>query len=198
MEITGYTWEKSCGSFRFMMESWIFKSNIEWKLLVWNVVLPMERFIHIHLDLADYKVIKTNDKHALLKPSVPIHSTRRPANQVLGLPLNLLFWTRKYFKEVSRLSLPLNLLILEMLKSTCIYYVHLKMHLLHLAHLTTLLPLVHISGHRRKCTCINIQIKIKHIIFIYLRELEIQYICKSLLIFILPVLRFKLKFGEDF
>lgn len=77
------------------------------------------------------------------------------------------------------------------------------MHLLHLAHLTTLLPLVHISGHRRKCTCINIQIKIKHIIFIYLGELEIQYICKSvnykyLLIFILPVLRFKLKFGEDF
>lgn len=125
MEITGYTWEKSCGSFRFMMESWIFKSNIEWKLLVWNVVLPMERFIHIHLDLADYKVIKTNDKHALLKPSVPIHSTRRPVKRnkqtkFLGLPLNLLFWTRKYFKEVSRLSLPLNLLILEMLKST--YY----------------------------------------------------------------------------
>lgn len=81
MEITGYTWEKSCGSFRFMMESWIFKSNIEWKLLVWNVVLPMERFIHIHLDLADYKVIKTNDKHALLKPSVPIHSTRRPVKR---------------------------------------------------------------------------------------------------------------------
>lgn len=69
------------GVFDFMMESWIFKSNIEWKLLVWNVVLPMERFIHIHLDLADYKVIKTDDKHALLKPSVPIHSTRRPVKR---------------------------------------------------------------------------------------------------------------------
>lgn len=77
------------------------------------------------------------------------------------------------------------------------------MHLLHLAHLTTLLPLVHISGHRRKCTCINVKKWIKHIIFIYLRELEIQYIYKSvnykyLLIFTLSVLKFTLKFGEDF
>lgn len=38
MEIIGYIWEKSCGSFWFMMELWIFKSNIEWKLLVWNVI----------------------------------------------------------------------------------------------------------------------------------------------------------------
>lgn len=77
------------------------------------------------------------------------------------------------------------------------------MHLLHLAHLTTLLPLVHILGHRRKCTCINVKKWIKHIIFIYLRELEIQYIYKSvnykyLLIFTLSVLKFTLKFGEDF
>lgn len=77
------------------------------------------------------------------------------------------------------------------------------MHLLHLAHLTTLLPLVHISGHRRKCTCINVKKWIKHIIFIYLRDMEIQYICKSvnykyLLIFTLSVLKFTLKFGEDF
>lgn len=67
MEIIGYIWEKSCGSFWFMMELWIFKSNIEWKLLVWNVVLFMECFIYIYFDLVDYKVIKINDKYVFLK-----------------------------------------------------------------------------------------------------------------------------------
>lgn len=147
MEITGYTWEKCCGSFRFMMESWIFKSNIEWKLLVWNVVLPMERFIHIHLDLADNKVIKTNDKHALLKPSVPIHSTLRPVKRNKQVK----FWDCLILNtEIFERSFE-NQSTTEFTQTVKVYLniIHLNLHLLHLAHLIPFAFSTHLGSQEK-------------------------------------------------